>query len=614
MDQATTLIRSSVANGRWRLPLRAGGQGPLRLLLFGAVALVSVYYGFLAHDVAAAGRLVQQSGYYVVAGTFLWFLGALVGLAPDLWQTRPILTGRESLVLLSLVTALTLVAILTAPYTYKVLYDEFVLQATAQNLHEVREVGATTRGYFVDGVFRGVSSYLDKRPIFFAFLVSLLHDLTGYREANAFALNTALFPAVLGMLYLLARRVLTHAGACAAVAGLGAYSLMAYNATGAGMEMLNLAMLLFTIWLAASYLDSPDEPRLAALVLAAVLLAQARYESALYIAPTALVVLEGWRRQARPILPWAAILAPALLIPYALHNTYVSGTPQLWELRDGAEARFAAHFFPNNVSHALGYFFNLGTGVLNSWWLGLAGLPALTLLAWRVVRRAPGWRTARPEHLALAIYGGAICASLGLLMFYYWGELDDPIVSRLSLPFSALLAICIGTVADCSPGAWRHRALALAIFGAFASYLSTGLRANSTHWQINIRMREVEWEARVVDALPPVRRLIVTNKSALYWVPRKISAVQLPRARWRAEQVKFHLDHHTYDEVIVGQALSAVGPDGGFQVDPEDRLPDSYVLETIAERRFGVRICRLSRVIEIRLPKKPRLEMGPFPP
>jgi len=603
------------SGGRERAPHPGGGRLPVRLLLFGFVAVASVYVGFVLPSVAQAGRFVQHCGYFTMAATFAWAVLAWARIAPTWWAGRPQLTRRELAALFGTILALTLIAVLTTPYTYKVLYDEFVLQATARNLHEIREVGAITRGYEIEGVYRGVSSYLDKRPIFFTFLVSLLHDLTGYREGNAFALNTALMPAILALVYLLARRFVAHGAACVAVVSFGAFSLLAYNATGAGMEMVNLAMLLLTVLLGAFYLEAPDEPRLAALLLNAVLLAQSRYESALYIAPTALVVLEGWRRAARPILPLAAILAPALLVPYALHNVFLSGTPSLWELREGEEHRFAWHYAQNNFPHAIGFLFNFSGLMLNSWWLAVAGLPALLWATLRVARRWREWSAAPGPVVSLVIFGGAICGGLTLLMFYYWGELDDPIVARLSLPFCALLALALAWTAGNLPLRWRRMGVAVGIGGALVAYASTGLRANAMHWQLNVLMREIEWEAETIDALPPARRLVITNKSALFWVAREMPAVHIPRARWRDAQVKFHLDHHTFDEVIVCQGLRAVGPDGGFQIDPVDRLPDSFVLEPIVERRWAGRIARLSRVVQIRLaPPAPRLEMGPVLP
>ena len=581
--------------------VRPAPRFPVRLVLFGALTIISVFFGFIAHDVGEARALVQQWGYYTIAITFAWAVAAVVRLAPDWWRQGPRCERRELLGVGVTILLLTLLAVQTVPYAYKVLYDEFVLQNTALNLHQLREVGTTVRGYEIEGTFTALGSYLDKRPFFFAFLVSLLHDLTGFREANAFVLNTLLMPVIFALAHVFARRLMPVRAAWSAVVALGAFSLLAHNATGAGMEMLNLAMLLLVGLLAIFYLEAPDEPRLAALVLAVVLLAQTRYESSLYVAPAALVILEGWRRAGRILLPAAAVFAPVLLIPYALHNTYLSGTPLLWELREGAESRFGLAFLGTNLEHAVAFFFDFSGGIMNSWWLGVAGLPALAWVAWRTLLRLRGWRTATAADFAALTFAIAVTANLGLLMFYYWGALDDPIVSRLSLPFCTVLALALGWVAAQMPERLRARAALLVAGGALISYHTTGLRANAHHWEQNFLMREIAWEAEMIDALPPANRLIVSNKSPLFWLGREMPAIATGRARWRAEALKFHLDHHTFQEVLVLQTLRPVGAEGGYQLDPADRLPDNYVLEPVTERRFGLRLARISRVKEIRL-------------
>lgn len=575
---------------------------PLRLALFGVLAVVSVYFGFVAHSVSESRELLQRFGYYAIAATFAWAVLAIWRIAPGWWRSGPALERRQVLLLGVTILALTAVAVGTVPYSYKVLYDEFVLQNTALNLHQLREVGTTVRGYELEGAFVGFGSYLDKRPYFFAFLLSLIHDLTGYREANAFAFNTALLPVILALFYAVARRLMPARFAWAALVSFGALSLLALNAAGAGMEMLNLAMLFLVVLLAVHYLEAPDEPRLAALVLAAVLLAQTRYESSVYVAPTALLVLEGWRRAGRIILPAAAVLAPALLIPYALHNTYLSGTPLLWELREGVESRFGLQFVPGNLKHAAIYFCDFSGTLLNSWWLGIAGLPAAAWVAWRVIRRWRQWGSSSPGEIASVVFAAAVTANLALLMFYFWGALDDPLVSRLSLPFSAVLAASLGWVAARVPEHWRERTALIVALGAIFSYQITGLRAPMHHWQQNILMQEIAWEAEQVAGLPPANRLIVANKSPLFWIGRGVSAITTERARWRADRIKFHLDHHTFNEVLVMQLLRPLGAEGGYQIEPADRLPEHFVLEPVVERRFGVRLARISRVRELRVP------------
>ncbi|MFZ9682449.1 MAG: glycosyltransferase family 39 protein [Cephaloticoccus sp.] len=573
--------------------------GPLRLVLFGATALVAVAFGFLVPTVEQARMWVQSYGYYTMAFTVAWAAVALVRSARDWRRELPATTRRDRWELAAAIGGLTLVAVLTVPYTYKVLFDEFVLQSTAWCLHKAREVGAIVRGYEVDGVFSTFQHYLDKRPFFFAFVVSLLHDLTGYREANMFALNTALMPVILALLYTLARRVASHRAALAAVCGLGAFSLLAHNATGSGMEMLNLAMLLLVMLLACRYLDAPDEPRLTLLILGTVLLAQSRYESGLYVLPAAVVVLEGWRRAGRLILPAAAVLAPALLIPYALHNTYLSGTPILWELREGESARFGPDYFVSNLAHAWTFFTSFTGRYLNSWWLTLAGFPALAVAVIAALRGLKTWRTAAATHVAVVIFGAAIAANLGLLMFYYWGGLDDPIVSRLSLPFCALLTLAIAWICGGVRPEWRAVAAKWAIAGALLAYLTSGLRANASFWAMNLQATEIAWEVDTVRDLSPESRLVITSKSALIWLNHQIPSIQIVRARMRGEAIQFHLDQHTFREVLVMQKFRPSGAEGDYQLDPEDRLPDTFVLEPVRERRFGTSITRISRLVRI---------------
>ena len=50
---------------------------------------------------------------------------------------------------------------------------------------------------------------------------------------------------------------------------------------------------------------------------------------------------------------------------------------------------------------------------------------------------------------------------------------------------------------------------------------------------------------------------------------------------------------------MIAQALRPTTPDGNLGVDPDDAMPSNYRLETIAEKRFGGRWARLSRLVAI---------------
>jgi hypothetical protein len=573
---------------------------PIRLILFGLVAVVAVWVGFLAFDVNHARIYVKRYGYYTISLTFAWAVFAVWRIRAEARRELLAVSWRERWQIAAVIALCAGVAIATVPHNYKVLYDEAVLQATARQLHFFREISTIVRGYQVDGVFAPFDAYLDKRPYFFVYVVSLVHDLTGYREGNAFGLNMALMFVVLGQIYLLARRIASHAGAMAAVVAIGTLSLLAHNATGAGMEMLNLAMLLLVTHVAVFYLEAPTERLLSALILCVVLLAQTRYESSLYVAPVTLIALEGWRRARRVIMPPAAILAPALLIPYAVHNTYLSGTPLLWELGENATTRFSVQQVLPNLQHAWSYFFNVSPLMTNSWWLSAVGLLSLGFAAYELWRARKNWQSAPAVVGVLVCIGGAIVANLCLLMFYYWGQLDDPIVGRLSLPFFTLSAFAIAyTVSRFN--APRRRLGAIVAGGAVLAYLSSGLAANAQQTGLNTLEHELMWERRFVDALPPGYRLIITNKSALPWMLRDQPSILTAFARQRVDALKFHLAAGTFREVLVLQSFRPSSAEGEYQLDPNDRLPDSFVLEQIGEHRFGTRLLRISRLVEIRL-------------
>jgi hypothetical protein len=204
------------------------------------------------------------------------------------------------------------------------------------------------------------------------------------------------------------------------------------------------------------------------------------------------------------------------------------------------------------------------------------------------------------------LFAVAALANLMLLMFYFWGQLDDPIVARLTLPFNVMLGLAIAwAVQRCAPRPFGPGLASVLTGGALLVHVGFALTASARHTHINQLASELAWEGRVVEAMPPKDRFIITNKSGLAWLMRRIPVVTVDRARFMSDRVKFHLDHGTFQEVLVTQLLRPTGAEGHFVVDPKDLLPDDYVLEPVVERHIGARIARISRVVAILPPRAP---------
>ncbi len=586
---------------------------PRRLALFGLSALLALALGFVAVDTRMAEHLISAWGYYYIAGVFAAFLvcGWSVAAARRAvwlgWLRRP---GWAGLV----IVAGTACAVWCDPFKHKVLFDEYVLQGTAFHMHATKEIGTIIRAYDVQGTWLPIDTFLDKRPYFFTFLVSLLHDLTGYRLANMFALNVALTPIFLALVYWLARALAGRGPALLAVGLLATMPLLGQQTTGAGMELHNLTMLALVFALAVLWLRAPDEPRLSLLVLGTVLLAQSRYESVLFVGSAALVIIVGWWRVGRVFVTGPAIVAPLLLVPYLWQNRVLSATPLLWQLHEGQTARFSLSYLSGNLEGAWRFFFNFGSALANSWYLSALGLAGAI---WAIVR---GWRWARirdalaPESVALLAYGAGIAVNLAMLMFYYWSRLDDVIAARFALPMCLLLALLAASLLrELDARGWRATRFAAIGLGAWALGFGVPAAARRLYTDQNLVMQEVEWEHDVLTSRGG-RVLLISNKSTipfvLWHIPTLINGV----GRQRGEQIKYHLKEGTFSEVIVAQALRPTSARGDMGVDPDDLMPDNFKLTPIAEKRFGARWARLSRLDAIgEVPvKKPALPMGPL--
>ena len=90
------------------------------------------------------------------------------------------------------VVALTVLVFVVVPPQMRVQFDETCLVGTSQNMHLQRLAVMTTGAVPSAGEVVLIENMVDKRPTLFAFLVSFVHDLTGYRLENAFFVNGAL--------------------------------------------------------------------------------------------------------------------------------------------------------------------------------------------------------------------------------------------------------------------------------------------------------------------------------------------------------------------------------------------------------------------------------------
>jgi len=548
-------------------------------------ALCALFLGFYAFDSETAVALIKRGGYWVMLASFVWLVINLVCRASHSTAVWILLRRRAGPILFISVVSLVLFAV--QPTGYKITMDEPVLSATALRMHEYKEVMTTVRAHDLQGVFTQLDGYVDKRPYFYPFLVSLLHDFTGYRSSNAFLLNALLTPVFLSLLFICGRWAWPCYGGYGAVMLFATVPLLAMNVNGGGFELLNLVMILAAVIAAKSYLQAPSVYRLDTLVLVGLLLAQTRYESVLYVLPVALVGVIGWLQVRKVLISPATIVAPLLLVPFPLQQIIFSDYQGLWQLKDGAEKPFLLRLIPENLEHAATFFFNLTDDQQpNSFLLSVLFVAALLVglvLGFRWIRNID-FRA--PKLLAVLAFFGVILFNFFLLMAYHWGQLDDIIATRIVLPFilfQVLFVICVlGQIS-------QSTAIRSVVFVAFIGYfigVTVPLCARSDFLRWVPSQHEALWLQQEVQAHEGESVLFITNKHLVALVERKPAISQI-HAMSRKEQLDLHLRLGSYQEILFIYPKTLNPEQVGELNLGVDDLNANFELELIKREKIG---------------------------
>lgn len=566
------------------------------VLLTAALAFV---LGFVAVPDSLAIRLVSKVGFWFVLVAFLLWVHSL-------WQTfGPELRSRDwrstDWGSLAVVGVGGLILLSHEKFGFKIIMDEIMLLGTSMSMHLDKSVLTPLRGNDIQGAFVILDGIVDKRPLFFPFLVSLLHDLLGYRPANAFVLNTALTFVFLGLVQVAGRKLAGRLGGWLGVALFAGLPLLAHNATGGGFELLNLTMILATLLLGARWVEKRDGPALTAFCFSALLLAQVRYESVIFLVPVVLLVLFGWYREQRPVLSWPVIAAPLLMVHYPLQHRIFDLRSTAWEMfsKPGYTEPFSLAYIPENLSHALTFFFGKASDQPNSIVLSALGVIAVPFFVLLVIKRLRTVTTEPAISVAVMAFGLGLALQFLLLMAYFWGKFDDAVIRRLSLPTHlALVLAVLAILPQFSRPLVVRTLLGVAVLGLLGRSIPS--MAAHAYSQEYLAGRETAWRRAFMAAQPRPDYLMIDNDSPL-WLTHRVTSTPTVVAVKRRDDIAFHMRNRTFSAVYVFQRLT-INPETNEQTLREgDDLGPEFVLETVQEERLQIlTLSRISRVTEIR--------------
>jgi len=550
---------------------------------FALTGVVSVVLGFACFSPQELPWLIQKESYWVLLVAFLGFGFALYRLLrePQSWES---LKGIFTPARLMFVVVVTGACFLFQPSGFKVVMDEPVLMATSHQLHTEKEMFTPTRCYRLGGVFYSLDGYVDKRPGFYPFLVSLFHDFTGYRSSQGVLVNALITP-VFFLLVAWAGNLLNPRWGFF-VAPLLALSvpLVSVNANGSGFDLLNLTLILVTFLLSVLYLKGQSGARLDALLFASVLLAHTRYESAIYVLPVGIVVLWAFLRSRVVNLTLWSAAVPLLLIPVAHLYRMIQSNPDHMQVREGDSVAFALGYLSENLTHAFNYFFHFGAGQPNSFLLSIGFLVSLVMIAVCLIKRSRlrELTSRSAATVPVVVWSGFILGTFALVLCYHWGQLDDFAATRLALPFILLQILCVtGTLSVFQ----RSDGLNVVFLVALLLYLTAVTRpvcASTNFFTQYNPTREALWIQERVLSMRGENALFVTQKRLIPVIER-MSGISIGDALGAKAELNFHLQLGTFNGIYFFHSRLSETTDPG---DLNETLPVSENFELAVIDRY----------------------------
>ena len=230
----------------------------LRLLFFGFLTLISLYFGYFYFEPVEAVTIFSEAGYWTIALSWALFVYCLYRA---FWGERAKIVRyfrtRAGIAGLIVTAVGVLFVYRSEPLGFKTIMDEHIVAATARSLHLDRTATVPSRSVTVLNVQQESHKFVDKRPLLQAFLVATVHDLTGYRSYNSIYLNVFLTPFSLLLIYVIGQRMGGISVGVMASLLLATLPLFSYMSAGGGMETVNVLFILTAWFLGGLYLVLP---------------------------------------------------------------------------------------------------------------------------------------------------------------------------------------------------------------------------------------------------------------------------------------------------------------------------------------------------------------------
>ncbi|MGD0835541.1 MAG: hypothetical protein ABSB49_02730 [Polyangia bacterium] len=562
----------------------------LVLLPAALLTLLGVGCAQALSDTSLVQQLFVHGTYYFLMVTLLAWAGVHLHALRGVRRERLLGWVRENWPGLVIALALTLIAWLAVPPALRMLSDEANLVGTSKNLFASKTATFTVSGKSYYDSYWDIDVAIDRRPPLFPFLVSLLHVVLGYSYRNVFLFNLMVLPAFVLVAYRLAKSLGGESFAVVASLLVVAHPITLIAVRSGGFDFFAAFFALLVIKSFLDYVGAPTPARLAMLWMNLVMFAEIRYESALFLVPTVVILLLFRTITWSMLRPYALIyaLSPAYLMPRIWQTILRGSVPE----QDPGMVAVGSQNLGKNLREYLAPVLSpfhahpAHSGIIIA--LGLLGCSLWLVVHWRWVAK-PAWRAPHIRFLVFILVWMSVQA---LILFAYgWGRAQSPAAARLFIALDTFLSFAAAWLLTRSLGRWPSLVAVMLAAALLVSQVPLAAQHRMLNRLTQTRESATTW--RFFASLHEKRIIIVSDRPNLFTI-MEYGAMSFAEARQDPVILQAFAHHLFYDIYLVQQiSLATDQPRPGYESPWPSRKLET-MLEFQNDADVSIRITRLA--------------------
>jgi hypothetical protein len=459
------------------------------------------------------------------------------------------IAGDYKILLFSFVLGVTWM--LHEPWVDRVLFDEYVYSGISYMMHTSREALNPYSAHLIEGRLEIFGSIPDKRGYLYSFLVSLLHDFTGYRSSNSYILNSFLGLTILPLTYVTSKYIFNRNIALIVTLLWFSFGLLPAHINSAGYDILNLFLLQIWLLLACMSVRSKSNQIWVLFFLTSICLALVRNESVFYLFGLLLIFIVRVNLLINTQITWKTVLSMVALTVPVIANINFSKLDGLRENVLGQDF-FSILNLKDNFFTSL--YFSLDTSNFrpNSPILALLGIVGLiAFLVNYVGSRLRNETLCNTTYVLLIL---ACCQALSFILFTcnFWGNWNDPMVSRFSIPLHFGGLLMAAWLLDRIIIIYKfdrvfHILIIIAIVNILFTYPSKTNLIYTNSFKVG---KEMEYAKSYLKNMANPNTLVITNGISGF-ISEKIPGIPVNALVERSWRIQAMIDQQIYSDILV---------------------------------------------------------------